>query len=64
MNRNTDKSSDRSDEASQPNKARHPIHPYFTSNSPEETIRRMRGLRERIAKFEEKLDADRKTNKG
>ncbi|MBK9216343.1 MAG: hypothetical protein IPM59_12275 [Chloracidobacterium sp.] len=43
--------------------AKHPIHPYFTSNSAEETIRRMRGVRERIAKFEEDLNADRKSNK-
>jgi hypothetical protein len=44
-------------------RAKHPIHPYFISNSAEETIRRMRGVRERIAKFEAQLDADRKSNK-
>lgn len=43
-------------------RVKHPIHPYFTSNSAEETIRRMRGIRERIAKFEEQLNADRKSN--
>jgi hypothetical protein len=37
-------------------------HPYFTSNSAEETIRRMQGFPERIAKIKEKLDADRKSN--
>ncbi len=46
-----------------PMRAKHPIHPYFTSNSAEETIRRMRGIRERVAKFEEQLNADRESNK-
>lgn len=46
-------------------RAKHPIHPYFTSNTREETIRRMRGIRERIAKFEEQQqNANRKPDKG
>ena len=61
MNRNNNKTS-RESIPSQ-GKARYPIHPYFTSNSPEETIRRMGGVKERIEKFKEKLDADREANK-
>lgn len=45
-------------------KERYPVHPYFTSNSPEETIRRMRGVKERVEKFKEKMNADRKADKG
>jgi hypothetical protein len=37
-------------------------HPYFQSNSREETIRRMREFPERAAKFLEKLNADREKN--
>lgn len=37
-------------------------HPYFQSNSREETLRRMETVDERIAEFLEKLDADRKKN--
>ena len=40
-------------------KFRHPIHPYFKSNSSEETIRRMREFPERAAKFLEQWRADR-----
>lgn len=40
-------------------KFRHPIHPYFTSNSSEETLRRMREFPERAAKFLEQWRADR-----
>ncbi|MBP9663485.1 MAG: hypothetical protein KBD94_02625 [Pyrinomonadaceae bacterium] len=40
-------------------RARHPIHPYFTSNSSEETLRRMREFPERAAKFLEQWRADR-----
>jgi hypothetical protein len=64
MNSNKEKTTRRSDRGSSSARARHPIHPYFTSNSAEETIRRMRGVRERIAKLEERLNADRKSNKG
>jgi hypothetical protein len=46
-------------------RAKHPIHPYFTSNTREETLRRMKGIRERIAKFEEQQrNADREPDKG
>ena len=38
------------------------LHPYFMSNSKEETIRRMRGFPERAAKFLEKFNADREKN--
>jgi hypothetical protein len=37
-------------------------HPYFQSNSREETIKRMRDFPKRAAKFLEKLNADRKKN--
>ncbi len=37
-------------------------HPYTVENSPEETMRRMESLPQRIAEFLEKLDADRKKN--
>ena len=64
MNRNKDKMTPAKPLKSQATKPRHPIHPCFTSNSAEETLRRMQGLPERIAKFKEKLDADRKSNAG
>lgn len=37
-------------------------HPYFQSNSREETIKRMREFPDRAAKFLEKLNADREKN--
>ncbi|MFN0279262.1 MAG: hypothetical protein ACKVRN_11750 [Pyrinomonadaceae bacterium] len=37
----------------------HPIHPYFRSNSSEETLRRMKEFPERAAKFLEQWRADR-----
>ena len=42
-------------------------HPYFMENTPEETIRRMKALPERIAELKkrlEKLNADRTTDAG
>ena len=41
---------------------KHPRHPYFTSNSREETLRRMRTFPERAAKFLEQWHADRDKN--
>lgn len=41
---------------------KHPRHPYFMSNSREETLRRMRGFPERAAKFLEQWRADREKN--
>lgn len=64
MNTNDQKTSRDSKTLLPDKKAKYPIHPYFTSNSSEETIRRMRGIKERIAKFKEQLDADRKADKG
>lgn len=62
MNINRDKTMRDADPSTSSKKRRHPIHPYFTSNSAEETIRRMKEFPERAAKFKEKLDADRKSN--
>ena len=39
-------------------------HPYPVENSKEVMFERMRTLPERIAKFKEKLDGDRKQDKG
>ena len=64
MNSNKEKTTGQSNPGAPKRGAKHPIHPYFTSNTAEETIRRMRGVRERIAKFEERLNADRESNKG
>ena len=47
--------------AEQPEKQRH-RHPYFQSNSREETIKRMRDFPKRAAEFLEKLNADREKN--
>ena len=60
MNKTPEKTTE---DAQQPApKRKHPRHPYTLSNSPEETIRRMKTVSERIAVFLEKLYADRKTN--
>ena len=49
------------DASNQPQKRKH-RHPYFQSNSREETIKRMRDFPKRAAKFLEKLNADREKN--
>jgi hypothetical protein len=53
-----------SDAANVPPQPKKP-HPYFSENTPEEALRRMKSFPERAAKFKEKLEklkADRKTD--
>ncbi|MGH9946797.1 MAG: hypothetical protein ACRD6X_06345 [Pyrinomonadaceae bacterium] len=59
MNRNQDKTTQENESATHHRKR---LHPYFSSNSREETIRRMRSFPERAAKFLEKFNADREKN--
>lgn len=62
MSKTEDKTSQRSNEKAPDGKFKHPIHPYFVSNSREETLKRMRSFPERAAKFLEQWRADRETN--
>lgn|GEM_PF-6801069 len=61
MNRNQEKAEHQRPSPT-PAATKHPRHPYFMSNSREETIRRMRGFQERAAAFLEKWHADREKN--
>ncbi len=62
MSKTKDEASQQPNEKAGDVKFRHPIHPYFVSNSREETLKRMRSFPERAAKFLEQWRADRETN--
>lgn len=59
MNSNQDKTIPETVTDPRLEKHKHPRHPYFMSNSKEETLKRMRTFPERAAKFLEKWNADR-----
>lgn len=61
MNNTLDKLKQETDSKGKPNKYRHP---YPKEHLKEVMLERMRTFPERAAKFLDKLDADRKQNKG
>ncbi len=62
MNKTQDKTKQEPTREANPAEFKHPRHPYFMSNSREETLRRMRTFPERAAKFLEQWHADREKN--
>ena len=62
MSKTSDKTKQPTETGNNVKTFKHPIHPYFTSNSKEETLRRMKAFPERAAKFLEQWRANRETN--